>query len=783
VVEALRRRPAVACATASVPALAFAWRSFLGGGHSPFDGDVANYHHPVTAELLRAWSEGRIPLWTDAVYFGFPYLADPQTAAWYPATLLVAALGPHTGYIAFLFLHSALALLGTVGLVRSHGGEAGRGAAHDAANRDAHPDAHSEAHSETSWAAGWAAGLTVALSGYFAHETQHPGLFAILAWIPTWLWTTHALFLRPSPGRVAAAALVLAMMIFAGTLQVLFGALIVYACYVAGLTAAALRERGAAHALRCLAWTAAAQALGLSLAAVSLLPAIAHLSLTARSLGMDYAFGSMGSVHPLQLLGSFTHSVPTALPASGLGFGGASLYLGALAVPLALVGLLTARRTLGVALALATGLLAWLALGRYGSLHPFLYEALPSTLGGLRGIGRAIGPASVCVALLAGIGLQRLGDSEPRARRLLGAVLALGLACQLLLLASATAASRGAGLASALVVAAALALWFASRSSPRRLQWGLAILVSFDLLAFGALDAVLDANPPAPTGAEVAGHLPALADIPADPKGEPDGRVLLADLGPRNLPLVSGFDGVGGYNPLVMLQYLDFVNLANHGRPFPRAPLDRFVHHPQPERPGTALFDAASIRYVVTTTPIAADGFARIDHSPGPPPGQQPIYVYENAGALPRAYLAYRTERAAGPEGTAEHLGDGFDGRRVTIVEGEAPLLAGPATITPVAQVEARPEVLHFDVAPERPSLLVVTDTWYPGWRAWVDGVESPVFRANAHFRGIAVPAGARRVDLRFEPRTFRAGAALSTAALLVILALAGGSGCWRRCG
>jgi len=751
VIEWLRRRPAAAGAVGSVLVMAFAWRRFFDGSHSPFTSDIPNYHHPVTAELVRSWADGRIPLWTDRIYFGFPYFADPQTALWYPATLLVAGLGP-----------AVLALLGTVGLVRSHGGDGADGVAGGTG--------------ATGWAAGWAAGLTIALSGYFAHEAQHPGLFAILTWIPCWLWSTHALFLRASPGRVAAAALVVAMMIFAGTLQVLFGALIAYAFYVSGLAADTLRERGLRETSRVLAGVAAAQMLGVALAAVSLLPAVAHLSHTARSLGMAYDFGSMGSVYPLQLLGAFAPAVAAQLPRGEVGFDGASLYLGALALPLALVGLFTARRSLAIALGLAVALLAWLAVGRHASLHPFLYEALPSTVGGLRGVGRAIGPAGVFVALLAGIGLQGLGEGESRGRRLLGGILALGLAFQMWVFATAPAATSGATFGSALVLAAALALWLSSRRSPHLLRTGLAVLVTLDLLAFGALDGVLAANPPAPTRAEVAGRLPALADIARDSAGVPEGRVLLEGFGPRNLPLVGGFDGVGGYNPLVMLQYLDFTNLANHGRPFPRTPLARFVHHLQPQRADSALFDAASIRYVLTTTPIATEGLEPIGGYPGSPSLQRPTYLYENVDALPRAYLAYRTQHTSGPEEYATVLGDGFDGRHTTVVEGEAPVLDGPATITPVKRVAERPEVLHFDVAPERPALLVVTDTWYPGWRAWVDGVESPVFRANAHFRGVAVPAGASRVDLRFEPWTFRTGATISTAALLIILGLIGGA-------
>ena len=117
------------------------------------------------------------------------------------------------------------------------------------------------------------------------------------------------------------------------------------------------------------------------------------------------------------------------------------------------------------------------------------------------------------------------------------------------------------------------------------------------------------------------------------------------------------------------------------------------------------------------------------------------------------------------PEALEQLLGDDFDGRHTTVVEGEAPRLEGPAEITPVARISERPELLRFDAAPEHPAVLVVTDAWYPGWRARVDGVESPVFRVNALFRGVALAPGTHRVEMRFDPWTFRVGAALSVAA------------------
>ncbi len=75
------------------------------------------------------------------------------------------------------------------------------------------------------------------------------------------------------------------------------------------------------------------------------------------------------------------------------------------------------------------------------------------------------------------------------------------------------------------------------------------------------------------------------------------------------------------------------------------------------------------------------------------------------------------------------------------------------------------------DVAAKRQSLLLLTDIFYPGWRAYVDGIEAPVLRANFCFRAVLVPAGARQVVFRYDPWSFKIGVAAS---LLTLLGLAG---------
>ena len=115
-------------------------------------------------------------------------------------------------------------------------------------------------------------------------------------------------------------------------------------------------------------------------------------------------------------------------------------------------------------------------------------------------------------------------------------------------------------------------------------------------------------------------------------------------------------------------------------------------------------------------------------------------------------------------------MGDpGFDPRTEAVVE--AGVEAQAAGRVAVLAYGAREITLETDAA--GPALLVSSEAWYPGWRAWIDGKEAPLVIVNAAFRGLAVPAGRRRVRMRFDPPVLWRGAGISLAALAILTALA----------
>jgi hypothetical protein len=110
-------------------------------------------------------------------------------------------------------------------------------------------------------------------------------------------------------------------------------------------------------------------------------------------------------------------------------------------------------------------------------------------------------------------------------------------------------------------------------------------------------------------------------------------------------------------------------------------------------------------------------------------------------------------------------------------------LMRGPSAPDSTPPGEARvvsslDEDVTVRVDARRRALLVVSDAWYPGWRASVDGAPQPILRVDHAFRGVVVEPGTHDVVFTYAPDSFRLGATLS---LVGLSALGAGAVLFRR--
>jgi hypothetical protein len=103
--------------------------------------------------------------------------------------------------------------------------------------------------------------------------------------------------------------------------------------------------------------------------------------------------------------------------------------------------------------------------------------------------------------------------------------------------------------------------------------------------------------------------------------------------------------------------------------------------------------------------------------------------------------------------------------------EAHTPGSGQPGSVT-VAEYAPGHIVLNADAT--RPALLVVAESYDPGWRATLDGRSATILRANYLSQGLVVPQGKHTVQLDYQPDSFRYGALISVAGLASLLGLAG---------
>jgi hypothetical protein len=160
--------------------------------------------------------------------------------------------------------------------------------------------------------------------------------------------------------------------------------------------------------------------------------------------------------------------------------------------------------------------------------------------------------------------------------------------------------------------------------------------------------------------------------------------------------------------------------------------------------------------------------------------GETEVTVFENRRALPRAWLAGSVmpmdEATAIGTVKSSRLPDGspFDPRTVALVDSSSVPSASrfPPGTSDVRITRIGDGDIGIGVSSEGGGFLMLSENAYPGWRARIDGVETPIYRADITLQGVVVPAGTHRVDFTMESRTMRAGMIVSGLAALLCLGL-----------
>lgn len=148
------------------------------------------------------------------------------------------------------------------------------------------------------------------------------------------------------------------------------------------------------------------------------------------------------------------------------------------------------------------------------------------------------------------------------------------------------------------------------------------------------------------------------------------------------------------------------------------------------------------------------------------------VKVYENLDVRPRAYLVHNTLEAGNVQQARELLASGTNLADAAIVE-QMPALHATASAGDQAQLLSySPESVKVQTVSQEESLLVLSDAFYPGWLAAIDGQAAPIHATNVLFRGVRVPAGEHIVTFDYAPQSWRVGLWLTGAGIVLIVLL-----------
>jgi hypothetical protein len=720
----------------------------------------------------RMMREGHIPLWNPYQFCGTPFLANYQSGVLYPVNLVLYAFDPYEQMDLYLYAHFLIAAVFTYLLARRLG---------------------------ISLGGSLVAAVGFTFSGFMGTRYGQPTFVSTASYIPALLYFAEGLLVRPTLRRAGFLAAAVAMCMLAGFPQLVFLAVYSLGLYVIVRLLMAREVRGRKRMM--IAGLVVFSIVVSSLVcAFQLLPTYEFSTFSYRKdlpyeMILSSAHGRLAALkyfipdilgHPLDpevgVLSKELHRVDIPYGFSQ-NYVSTTGYAGVLTILLALLALAHPRRRMVPFMALAA--LALLTVFGTPLLRVF-YSVLPGFK--FSRIDRIIAVYMMGVSVLAGFGFDlasrgvrdvgrgRTGGAGARTVNLIvaaafaGFAVALGLWLRTSgtgLIVRATGdvvtlevfrAYAAPKIATFLLLSAAGAVFIMLTSlkpiSVRAFTVIALTLMLVDLVPFAARFKV---SQPA---AEV---LPVSAFVESLNARTGRSRIVkyAADVLPASTPTMLEIDDVHGYDALNVNHYVEVMGAIDSTVVATENAALRRRIGPLSLRKGLSsrLLDMLNAVHILTAVRI--EGLVR-------------AVSVTNEGVLPRAYLVPRARYFGTYPEVLDYMKTGeFDPETEILLVGEGPAEADTSALAGRAgMVDYGPQEVVIGTEAERDCYLFVSDTYYPGWRAFIDGGEAPLMRANYAFRGLRLPAGKHEVRMIFEPAPFRIGIILSVAGLVLLAVL-----------
>ncbi len=700
--------------------------------------DIANLNHPLRDFLGHELHQGRLPLWLPDVYMGYPIQAEGQMGAFYPPNLLLFGLLPPLPALNLsVLLPFFVAAFATYALARKLG------------------------------AAIWPsliAAVAYALGGFYVVHVKHMTIVDTACWIPL-VWLVIEVGLERNRRLLLVAGVIWAMQWLAGSPQLAYYSAGAGLAYYLGRAIQTRQVRKTALLM------ALALILSFGLAAVQIWPTAELTDFSERSGGVSFDFAASFG-YQLESLRTFFYPYANGDPGTvtyqveGL-FWEDYAYIGLLPLLAGLVGglWLARKNRLARLLLLLAGLAFLVALGDNTPVFRLAYSLIPG-MNLFRFPQRLLVVVTLCLVLTAALSLTRCQNWLARTAmgRPWGSRAPLSLLSGVTLLSVAMLALVVADLYfyhirwNAIVDAET---WYEPPQTAQRIHEEDAGLDR--VFSIGAVTRFLetymqaggwegDLQPYVLQREFLQPNLNILYGVPAA-----DGYL---NLTPDDLTQVWGNEKVSGFVERLVYRTGD--------RLFAREGLGR-------------LLSLYNVRYLITMLPFEEDGFEFLGVYGAD------AYLYENVNVLPRVFVVSDYRLAPDAAGAlAAMIAPDFDPQREVVLlagegqdaptPGEAGIPSGSTEFSSSAVVvRYDPLRVVIEAETDHAGFLVLSDLYYPGWEATVDGEPVPIYEANACVRAVSLDQGVHTVEFHFRPKPLLYGAVISLVSALVLIVV------WKR--
>jgi hypothetical protein len=748
--------------------------------------DIERLYFPGRIFLIEMLKKGQLGFWNPYIFMGFPLLAEMEVGPLYPLNLIFALPIPqYYALTLFIVVHYSLAGIFTYLLARSL---------------------------DISRAGSFVSSLTFAFSGFLMAQLTNINIMTGSIWLPLILYLFFQAIRRRSYTSAAGAGIALALQILPSHPQIILYILIILGLYyLYSLLTLPQAEVRPVLTLSLISLTTVV--IGMGLAAIQLIPAWQLKQLSALSESRGYDFVTAYSLPKFRL---FSFLFPNFLGNPVIGYKGEPFfeehhgYVGILPLILATLAWGKRRDPQVRFFGLLAPLSIVLAIGKETPLYHLLVHV--PVFNYFRIHARWLLVLTFCLAVLAGYGLDYLSEQrEKRSLANLGKWLTIGGLVLTLTLPSLFFYKRQAMAATSFILeyysgmaiytlralirnlprfpdaaqtnllaqllppllnpliffllmfdSSALLLFFFlwKKVSARWFQIVAAGLITFDLFMTGGttVNLVQDAShfDKRKSTAFLEGNLDLARIYSPDREGEAPQKLL------DDFPMIYRIQSTGScpcLSVLILQRYDEFM--------------DALLQN-------TRLLNLAGVKYILTAHDEPEEwwhnNLCKVYSEEG-------LNIYENLDVMPRAFLVHQAEVPGSDEAIlARLIGEEFDLSSSILLEDESALARLESMARGSSPTEGKDEVkiieyeanrVVIETTTSQAGFLFLSDVYYPGWRARVDGREEMVYRADYLFRAVLVPRGQHVIEFAFDPVAFKMGLAVALTTVIALVAAA----------